>query len=87
MAGCAGEVVLAKCLFVAPDHCTDFGSCDTWASTAVAAAGVGQLRHGSEGWKCLETSMKALQQLMEGTGPAVAPLITDDVLDLLYRYA
>jgi hypothetical protein len=46
---------------------------------------MGQLRHGSEGWKCLETSMKALQQLMEGTGPAVGPLINDDVLDLLYR--
>lgn len=30
--------------------------------------------------------MKALQQLMEGTGPAVAPLITDDVLDLIYRW-
>lgn len=44
------------------------------------------MRHGSEGWKCLETSMKALQQLMEGTGPAVAPLITDDVLDLIYRW-
>jgi hypothetical protein len=29
--------------------------------------------------------MKALQQLMEGTGPAVAPLISDDVLDLIYR--
>jgi len=29
--------------------------------------------------------MKALQQLMEGTGPVVAPLVTDDMLDLLYR--
>ena len=46
---------------------------------------MGQLRHGSEGWKCLETSMKALQQLMEGTGPSCAPFVTDDVLDLLYR--
>jgi hypothetical protein len=30
--------------------------------------------------------MKALQQLMEGTGPGVAPLITDDVMDLIYRW-
>eukprot|EP00879_Flechtneria_rotunda_P017789 GHRR01018648.1.p1 GENE.GHRR01018648.1~~GHRR01018648.1.p1 ORF type:complete len:558 (+),score=195.68 GHRR01018648.1:134-1807(+) len=47
--------------------------------------GVGQMRHGTEGWKCLETSMKVLQQLMEGTGPAVAPHITPDVQALLYR--
>eukprot|EP00878_Enallax_costatus_P018771 GHUV01019781.1.p1 GENE.GHUV01019781.1~~GHUV01019781.1.p1 ORF type:complete len:295 (+),score=54.89 GHUV01019781.1:560-1444(+) len=47
--------------------------------------GVGQLRHGTEGWKCLETSMKAFQQLVEGTGAAVAPYITGDVQDLLYR--
>lgn len=47
--------------------------------------GVGQLRHGTEGWKCLETSMKAFQQLVEGTGSAVAPYITADVQDLLYR--
>lgn len=47
--------------------------------------GVGQMRHGTEGWKCLETSMKAFQQLVEGTGPAVAPYITPDVQDLLYR--
>lgn len=55
-------------------------------AVVAAAVGVGQLRHGSEGWKCLETSMKALQQLMEGTGPVVAPLITDDVMDLIYRW-
>lgn len=29
--------------------------------------------------------MKALQQLVEGTGPAVAPYITADVRELLYR--
>jgi hypothetical protein len=47
--------------------------------------GVGQMRHGTEGWKCLETSMKAFQQLVEGTGPAVAPYITEEVQDLLHR--
>ncbi|KAF8068347.1 hypothetical protein HT031_002036 [Scenedesmus sp. PABB004] len=47
--------------------------------------GVGQLRHGSEGWKCLETSMKAWQQLVEGVGTSVAPHVTPEVLDLLYR--
>lgn len=45
------------------------------------------MRHGTEGWKCLETSMKAFQQLVEGTGPAVAPYITEEVQDLLHRYA
>lgn len=47
--------------------------------------GVGQLRHGSEGWKCLETSMRALQQLMEGTGQGVAPLVNAELLELLCR--
>eukprot|EP00775_Hariotina_reticulata_P005826 gene5826-6067_t len=47
--------------------------------------GVGVMRHGTEGWKCLETSMKAMQQLMEGTGQQVAPFITDDLLELLIR--
>ncbi|KAF6254565.1 ARM repeat-containing protein [Scenedesmus sp. NREL 46B-D3] len=47
--------------------------------------GTGQMRHGTEGWKCLETSMKAFQQLVEGTGPAVAPYITEEVQDLLHR--
>lgn len=47
--------------------------------------GVGQLRHGSEGWKCLETSVKALQQLLEGAGAPVAPLVDDEVVELLLR--
>jgi hypothetical protein len=47
--------------------------------------GVGVMRHGAEGWLCLETSMKALQQLMEGIGHKLAPFVTDDLLDLIYR--
>jgi hypothetical protein len=31
--------------------------------------------------------MKAFQQLVEGTGPAVAPYITEEVQDLLHRCA
>ncbi|KXZ53009.1 hypothetical protein GPECTOR_8g378 [Gonium pectorale] len=32
--------------------------------------GVGEMRHGTEGWKCLETSMKALQCYISGQTPA-----------------
>ena len=65
------------------------------ASTAVAdwqfpcpcihPAGVGDMRHGTEGWKCLETSMKAFQQLVEGTGQDIRTVINQDILDLLCR--
>lgn len=47
--------------------------------------GVGEMRHGTEGWKCLETSVKALQALLEGTGEAVRPYVTPELRDLLYR--
>lgn len=46
--------------------------------------GQGELRHGTEGWKCLETSMKALQALVEGCGPAIKPHLDARLRNLLY---
>lgn len=46
--------------------------------------GTGEMRHDTEGWKCLETSYKALQHVMEGSGAAFKRYITDDFRKLLY---
>ncbi|CAD7696000.1 unnamed protein product [Ostreobium quekettii] len=46
--------------------------------------GTGSFRHDTEGWKCLETSFKALQKVMGGCGRSFAPLMTPDLRDLLY---
>jgi hypothetical protein len=47
--------------------------------------GRGEMRHGTEGWKCLETSFKVLQRLMESTGLAFAPYLSDEVWSLITR--
>ncbi|GLI70399.1 hypothetical protein VaNZ11_015182 [Volvox africanus] len=47
--------------------------------------GRGEMRHGTEGWKCLETSMKALQALVEGCGPDIGPLLDEPLRELLYK--
>ncbi|EFJ51820.1 hypothetical protein VOLCADRAFT_120428 [Volvox carteri f. nagariensis] len=47
--------------------------------------GHGEMRHATEGWKCLETSMKALQALVEGCGPAIGPLLDGPLRELLYK--
>ncbi|GIL88525.1 hypothetical protein Vretifemale_16489 [Volvox reticuliferus] len=47
--------------------------------------GRGEMRHGTEGWKCLETSMKALQALVEGCGPVIGPLLDEPLRELLYK--
>jgi hypothetical protein len=43
------------------------------------------MRHGSEGWKCLETSMRALAALMEGAGPGARGELDSELRELLYR--
>lgn len=64
---------------------------DGLLSDALAAAyappvpGAGELRHGSEGWRCLETAFRALLAIMDGAGPAFAPLATPDVRALVTR--
>ncbi|KAG2487842.1 hypothetical protein HYH03_013559 [Edaphochlamys debaryana] len=47
--------------------------------------GRGELRHDTEGWKCLETSMRALQGLVEGVGPSIASRLDEPTRELLYR--
>uniref|UniRef100_A0A061QRH4 Arm repeat-containing protein n=1 Tax=Tetraselmis sp. GSL018 TaxID=582737 RepID=A0A061QRH4_9CHLO len=51
----------------------------------VDTPGKGQMRHMSEGWKCLETSYRALQKVMEGCGEDFGPFLTPALRDLIYR--
>jgi hypothetical protein len=47
--------------------------------------GTGEMRHGTEGWKALETSVRALQQVVDALPPAdVAPRLSADVRSALY---
>ena len=39
----------------------------------------------TEGWKCLETSYRALQKVMESCGKNFGPFLTDSLRDLIYR--
>lgn len=48
-------------------------------------AGTGEMRHGTEGWKCLETSFRALQHIMESGGAAFRRYIDEDLRQLVYR--
>ena len=44
-----------------------------------AVPGAGELRHGSEGWRCLETAFRALLSVMDGAGAAFAPHATPEL--------
>ncbi|GAB4818455.1 hypothetical protein N2152v2_005501 [Parachlorella kessleri] len=54
-------------------------------SYRIERPGTGDLRHGTEGWKCLETSVRALQHVMQGTGPAFAPHLDETLLQLIFK--
>ncbi|KAL6754523.1 armadillo-type protein [Haematococcus lacustris] len=43
------------------------------------------MRHGTEGWRCLESSMRALVAVLEGVTPAshLSPLLTPELRDLV----
>eukprot|EP00899_Mesostigma_viride_P016795 jgi/Mesvir1/25116/Mv21577-RA.2 len=41
------------------------------------------MRHDTEGWKCLETSFKVLQRLMEGCGSSFYPHVTPSLRSLI----
>lgn len=43
-----------------------------------------QIFHDTAGWKCLETSMKCLQFMVDGCGENFKPFITNDFLELLF---
>lgn len=47
--------------------------------------GTGNLRHGSEGWKELETSVHAMHGIVSGCGKSFAPHADADVCALLYK--
>jgi hypothetical protein len=55
------------------------------ASYRPTPVGRGAMRHGSEGWKCLETSMRALAAMMDAAGPGVRPELDAELRELLYR--
>lgn len=55
------------------------------AAYEAAKPGVGNLRHGTEGWKALETSVQCAHEVMAGTGVAFAPHATPEVRALLRR--
>ena len=42
------------------------------SSYAPQPPGAGEMRHGTEGWRCLETAVRALLAVMDGCGPAFA---------------
>ena len=45
----------------------------------------GDLRHETEGWRCLESSVRALCEIITACGPTFLPLLTRDLRQLLYR--
>ncbi|GMH32577.1 hypothetical protein BSKO_00411 [Bryopsis sp. KO-2023] len=47
--------------------------------------GTGDVRHGTEGWKCLETSFRALTKIMEGCGAAFRPHLDEDLINLVFE--
>ncbi|EFN56492.1 expressed protein [Chlorella variabilis] len=63
----------------------DFLSSLLQQSYRVEPPGRGEMRHGTEGWKCLETSFRALQHVMEGCGEAFRPYLDDSLRQLVYR--
>eukprot|EP00850_Spirogloea_muscicola_P012243 SM000078S22102 [mRNA] locus=s78:439279:445616:- [translate_table: standard] len=52
--------------------------------TEVVSKGT-QLKHDTEGWKCLETSFKALQRVMEGCGDSFSSQVDDRLKETLER--
>ena len=59
--------------------------CCTVAHAMHAGLAHGDLRHETEGWRCLESSVRALVEIMDACGPAFLPLLTPDLRQLLYR--
>ena len=52
----------------------------------VTKPGSGELRHGTEGWACLETSCRAMGQMLEGCdAEGCRPFLTRDFRALVAR--
>eukprot|EP00889_Picochlorum_renovo_P004004 jgi/Picre1/31034/NNA_006391.t1 len=54
-------------------------------SYQVVEPGKGDMRHGTEGWKCLETSFRALNNIMKGSGDEFRQYLDDEILALVYK--
>ncbi|GIX77823.1 uncharacterized protein CEXT_208401 [Caerostris extrusa] len=52
---------------------------------SVLSSDAAQIFHDTAGWKCLETSMKCLQFMVDGCGEDFKPFITNDFLELLFK--
>ena len=63
----------------------DFLSSLLQHSYRVERPGQGEMRHGTEGWRCLETSFRALQHLMEGCGLAFRPHLDKPLRALIFQ--
>ena len=55
------------------------------SSYRVTKPGSGEMRHGTEGWKSLETSYRALLKVIEATGTAFGPFATTELWNLVFR--
>ena len=54
-------------------------------SYKVVKPGEGEMRHDTEGWKCLETSFRALDHIMKGYGEFFRPYLDDHILKLIFK--
>ena len=63
----------------------DFLSSLLESSYRTLRPGEGELRHDTEGWRCLESSLRALGAVMGACGPAFLPHLTTELRALVYR--
>ena len=54
-------------------------------SYRVTKPGHGEMRHGTEGWKSLETSYRSLLKIIQGTGAAFRVFLNPDLWSLVFR--
>lgn len=54
-------------------------------SYKVVKPGEGEMRHDTEGWKCLETSFRSLDSIMKAYGAAFHSYLDEDMLNLISK--
>ena len=57
------------------------------AADKMAVPGQGQMRHDTEGWKSLETSMRILQNIIEAIGVKLYDFDLDRILECIQKGA
>ncbi|KAK9841641.1 hypothetical protein WJX74_009256 [Apatococcus lobatus] len=55
------------------------------ASNEAVPPGKGEMRHGTEGWRCLETSFKAMLQIMENSGSQLDSSVDAPLIQLVLK--